>query len=192
MWTGFRPDTALIVVDMQNDFVHPWGTLRVRGAEEVLNPLNRAIQAAERTGAPVVYSKDWHPESTRHFRHRGGPWPPHCVRDSWGAALVSGLVRASPSIELHKGTGEEDGYSAFTVIEPDGTFRDTGLAALLRRLGVRTVMVGGVATDYCVKHTAIDAARLGFETTVALDAIRAVDVQPGDGARALEEMAAAV
>jgi nicotinamidase/pyrazinamidase len=185
------PATALVVVDVQNDFGHPDGSLYVRGGEEVVPVVNELVRRARAGGAPVVYSKDWHPERTPHFRTSGGVWPEHCVRNTWGAELVAGLDVASPALFVHKGTGGEDGYSAFTVRDPTtDERRATGLDALLRRLGVERVVVAGLATDYCVRHTALDALALGFATAVVRDAARAVDLQPGDGDRALEEIAA--
>src|SRR5215211_4077860 len=185
-------ETALIVVDVQNDFGDPAGSLYVRGAEGILPVLGRLIAQARSAGAVVAYSKDWHPPRTPHFRSQGGTWPVHCVAESWGAQLVKGLPRASPAIVIHKGTGPEDGYSAFTVIPTDGgEHRETGLAEMLRRLGVRRVVVCGLATDYCVKHTVLDALRLGFPAVLVEDAVRAVELEPGDGARAIGEMIAA-
>lgn len=191
MWSGFNSRSALIVVDVQNDFAHPLGSLHVRGAEEIIEPLCRLIRGAERAGSVVVYTQDWHPRSTPHFKTSGGPWPVHCVADSWGAQLVAGLPRASPSIHIHKGTGLEDGYSAFTVIDTAGHHRPTGLGSMLRRLGVEQVLVAGLATDYCVRHTALDARHEGFEAAVALEAVRGVNLSPGDVMRAIEELSAA-
>jgi nicotinamidase/pyrazinamidase len=187
---AWDPATALVVVDLQNDFGHPEGSLSVRGGDEVVPVVNRLTAAAQAAGSPVVYSRDWHPEQTPHFRTQGGVWPEHCRRGTWGAELLAGLELASAAVFVHKGTGGEDGYSAFTVREPSGgAERPTGLDALLRRLGVARVVVVGLATDYCVRHTALDALALGLGTTVVRDAVRAVDLQPGDGERALEEIA---
>jgi nicotinamidase/pyrazinamidase len=184
--------SALIIVDVQNDFADPTGSLYVRGAEEILPALDRSIALARSAGAVVAYSKDWHPPKTPHFQSEGGTWPVHCVAESWGAELVRGLPRASPAIVIHKGTGLEDGYSAFTVLPAQGGEpRETGLAEMLRRLGVWRVAVCGLATDYCVKHTVLDALRLGFPTVLLEDAVRAVEIEPGDGAEAIREMIAA-
>ncbi|HEX2051086.1 MAG TPA: isochorismatase family protein [Actinomycetota bacterium] len=179
--------TALVVVDVQNDFADPGGSLYVPGGERVVPNVNREIRAALDAGALVVYTQDWHPESTPHFATDGGIWPVHCVRDTWGAEL-------HPELEVHgevvrKGTGGEDGYSGFTVRDPaGGEQRGTRLEPLLRERGVSRVVVVGLATDYCVKATALDARRLGFDTTIVGDAIAAVELQPGDGDGALEEM----
>lgn len=179
--------TALVVVDVQNDFADPGGSLYVPGGEGVVPNVNREVRAALDAGALVVYTQDWHPESTPHFAKDGGIWPVHCVRDTWGARL-------HPELEVHgevvrKGTGGEDGYSGFTVRDPaGGDEHSTRLESLLRARDIRRTVVVGLATDYCVKATALDARRLGFDTSVVGDAIAAVDLQPGDGDGALEEM----
>jgi nicotinamidase/pyrazinamidase len=192
MALSFDRETALLVVDVQNDFGDPSGSLYVRGAEEILPLLQWATAQARSAGSVVVYSKDWHPPRTPHFVSEGGIWPVHCVAESWGAELLRGLPRASPALVIHKGSGPEDGYSAFTVIPPDSEEKqETGLAEMLRRLGVRRVVVCGLATDYCVKHTVLDALQLGFPAVLLEDAVRAVDIEPGDGARAIAEMIAA-
>ena len=183
--------TALIVVDMQNDFADPAGSLSVPGAERVVPNVNREVHVAGVSGAVVVYTQDWHPPSTPHFVTEGGIWPVHCVADSWGAALVPELVIAG-ELRVRKGAGGEDGYSGFTMRDPQtGVETATPLEAMLRDRGVARVVVCGLATDYCVKATAMDAARLGFATAVVDDAIAAVELSPGDGAAAIAEMAAA-
>jgi nicotinamidase/pyrazinamidase len=182
--------SALIVVDVQNDFADPAGGLSVAGGAEVIPVLNREIARARAAGAVVVYTQDWHPSSTPHFAKDGGTWPVHCVAGSWGAELHPLLVVDGPLIR--KGVAGEDGYSGFTTRDPStGVEAPTGLDDLLRDRAVRRVMVGGLATDYCVKATACDAVRLGYPTTVLAGAIRAVDLVPGDGQRAIAEMDAA-
>jgi nicotinamidase/pyrazinamidase len=191
--TPFRwgPETALLIVDVQNDFAHPRGSLYVRGGEEIVSIVNRLVADAQAGGSFVVYSKDWHPRVTPHFRTHGGVWPEHCVRNTWGAEFLDELAIATPAVIVHKGTGGEDGYSAFTMRDPSSEERRaTGLDAILRQLGVRTLVIVGIATDYCVRATTLDAIAHGFEPVVLAEAVRAVDLQPGDGARALEEMAA--
>ncbi len=184
--------TALIVVDVQNDFAQAKGSLYVDQGEAVVPVANREIDRALAAGALVAYTQDWHPPTTPHFQKDGGIWPVHCVRDSWGAELHPELNVPERAEIVKKGTGGEDGYSGFTVRDPDsGEERPTALEALLRERGVERVVVVGLATDYCVKATAIDAARRGFETVVLTDGIRAVDLEPGDGERALQEMQAA-
>ena len=183
----FGPRTALIVVDIQNDFAHPDGNLYVKGAEHVVASANDLIRKAQAAGAPVFYTLDWHPESTPHFQKDGGIWPVHCVGETWGSELHADLELVGERIR--KGVGGEDGYSGFTVRDPDtGDTSPTTLEAALRQHDAASVVVSGLATDYCVVETALDAARLGFWTTVVRDAIAAVDLQPGDGERAIERM----
>ena len=183
--------TALIVVDMQNDFADPAGALYVAGGELVVPIVNRAIDEARAAEAFVAYSQDWHPEHTAHFAQDGGIWPVHCVRETWGAAFHPGLCVLDAPV-IRKGVAGEDGYSAFSVRDPQTSERAaTALEALLRERGIAQVTVVGLATDYCVLETALDAARLGFATTVLADGVRAVDLEAGDGDRALEAMRAA-
>ena len=182
---GYGPRTALVVVDVQNDFADPNGSLYVRGGEDVVARVNEAVDAARAGGSPVVYTADWHPESTPHFKRDGGIWPVHCVEGSWGAEFHPGLAVDGPVVK--KGTGGEDGYSGFSVRDPEtGETGPTELARILRERGVEAVVIAGLATDYCVKETALDALRMGFGTTVLTEAIAAVDLEPGDGQRAIE------
>lgn len=179
--------TALIVVDVQNDFADRNGSLYVSGGEEVVLAANREVERAQRADATVVYTQDWHPESTPHFAKDGGVWPVHCVGDTWGAQLHPDLVVDGPVVR--KGVGGEDGYSGFGVRDPQtGEETPTGLEELLRERGVEKVVVVGLALDYCVKETALDAARLGFDTVVPLDVTRPVDLEPGDGDRAVADV----
>jgi nicotinamidase/pyrazinamidase len=180
--------TALLVVDVQNDFADPDGTLYVREAGAALAVVNREIAAAQAAGALVVTTQDWHPPVTPHFAKDGGTWPVHCVAGSWGAELHADLVPGHH--QVLKGVGGEDGYSGFSMVHPaTGTVTPTGLDDLLREHDVERVVVVGLATDYCVKETALDAVRLGYDTTVVLDAVRPVELEPGDGQRAIEAMA---
>jgi nicotinamidase/pyrazinamidase len=188
--TAYDPATALVVVDMQNDFADPAGSLSVAGGEAIVPAVNSEIAAAKEAGATIVYTQDWHPAHTPHFAQDGGPWPVHCVQGTWGAALHPALTVAGPVVR--KGTNGEDGYSGFTMRDPiTGATVPTELEAILRGRAVGHVVVAGLATDYCVRATALDAIRLGFETTLLTGAIAAVDLQPGDGARAIDEMRAA-
>jgi nicotinamidase/pyrazinamidase len=169
---------ALIVVDVQNDFC-PGGSLAVERGDEVVAPLNRLIEEFLERGEPVFKSRDWHPARTKHFAAYGGTWPVHCVQNTRGAEFHPDLLD-DPRVQIvSKGTGDEDQYSAF-----DGT----NLADILRGQGVAEVLVGGLATDYCVKNTVLDALREGFKVKAVEAAMRAVNLQPGDGARAVEEM----
>ena len=187
---GYDEQTALVVVDVQNDFADPAGSLAVRGGEEIIGRVNDEVAEARRAGAVVIYSQDWHPEVTPHFAKDGGIWPVHCVAGTWGAELHPALRVEGERIR--KGTGGEDGYSAFTVRDPvSGTESPTALEGILRERVVKRVVVCGLATDYCVRATVLDARRLGFDTLLIADAVAAVDLQPDDGERALAEMRAA-
>ncbi|HEV8203233.1 MAG TPA: nicotinamidase [Pyrinomonadaceae bacterium] len=172
------PKRALIVVDVQNDFC-PGGTLAVSHGDEVVEPLNQAIDEFLDRGEPVYKSRDWHPPTTKHFANYGGVWPVHCVQNTKGAEFHPGL-RDDPRITvISKGLGDTNCYSAFD---------ETDLLDQLRRQNVEEVVVGGLATDYCVKSTVLDALKNGFKVKALENAMRAVDVQPGDGERAIEEM----
>jgi nicotinamidase/pyrazinamidase len=169
--------TALLAVDVQPDFM-PGGSLAVAEGDEVVAPLVAAAESA----ALVVATRDWHPAGHISFAARGGPWPPHCIATTPGAAIVPAIDRIA-DVVVSKGTDPDvDAYSGF-----DGT----GLAGILRAQGIGRLLIGGLATDYCVRATTLDALREGFEVVVIADAVRAVDVQSGDGERALEEMRAA-
>jgi nicotinamidase/pyrazinamidase len=187
--TRYDSKTALVVVDVQNDFADPGGGLYVPGGDQIVEAVNDEIDRARAAGALVVYTQDWHPADTPHFVGAGGTWPPHCVRETWGAELHPRLTVPEHPAIVRKGTGHEDGYSGFTVrdLERDAD-EPTGLDTLLRAEGVERVVVVGLARDVCVRATALDAARLGYDTTVVLDATAAVEVEPGDGERAVAEM----
>lgn len=170
---------ALIVVDVQNDFC-PGGSLAVAQGDEVVAPLNKLIEEFLDRNEPVYQTRDWHPAQTKHFAAYGGTWPVHCVQDTHGAEFHPGLIDDPRVTIISKGIDESaDGYSGF-----DGT----NLAQLLREEGVEEVWVGGLATDYCVKHTVLDALREGFEVKALAEAMRAVNLKPDDGAKAVEEM----
>jgi nicotinamidase/pyrazinamidase len=188
----YGPTTALIVVDVQNDFADQDGSLSVPGAQAVVGAINREIAAAKANGSLVVATQDWHPEVTPHFAKDGGPWPVHCVGGTWGAELDARLELPETAPRVRKGANGEDGYSGFTMRDPaTGETSPTDLEGLLRDAGVEAVAVAGLATDYCVKATALDAARLGFRTAVLTNAVAAVDLEPGDGDRSLVELEAA-
>ena len=188
----YDPATALIVVDVQNDFGDPAGSLSVAGGDAVVPTINGEIDMATAAEGLVVFTQDWHPESTPHFAKDGGTWPVHCVADTWGAQLHPALQAPDEAPRIRKGVNGEDGYSGFSTRDPTtGQEVPTELDSVLRGRGIGRVVVVGLATDYCVKATALDAVRLGYETSVLTDAIAAVDVTPGDGARAIDEMAAA-
>ncbi|MGH2817426.1 MAG: isochorismatase family protein [Actinomycetota bacterium] len=179
--------TALVVVDVQNDFADPNGSLYVQEGEKVVSVINEQVEQARSNRATVVYTQDWHPPSTPHFQKDGGIWPVHCVQGTWGAELHPDLEVSGDVVK--KGTGGEDGYSGFTVRDPEsGEKQQTPLEEMLRAGGVEKVVIVGLATDYCVKETAIDSVSKRFATTVLTDGIRAVDLEPGDGESAIEDM----
>jgi nicotinamidase/pyrazinamidase len=183
----YDPQTALVVVDVQNDFADPAGSLYVAGGEAIVPVVNHEIERVRQAGGTIAYTQDWHPESTPHFEKDGGIWPVHCVQGTHGAEFHPQLKVKGEVVR--KGIHGEDGYSGFTMRDPvSGEEKPTELERLLRDKGVRKVVVVGLATDYCVKETAIDGVELGFEVTVLLEAIRAVELEPGDGQRALEDM----
>jgi nicotinamidase/pyrazinamidase len=172
---------ALLVVDVQNDFC-PGGTLAVPDGDQVVPPLNKLIDEFLQRGNPVYLSRDWHPPTTKHFSAYGGTWPVHCVQNTSGAEFHPAL-RHDPRIKvISKGLGDKDSYSAFD---------ETDLAEQLKREQVKEVVVGGLATDYCVKNTVLDAIKNGFHVKAVADAMRPVELQPGDGEKAIAEMRAA-
>jgi nicotinamidase/pyrazinamidase len=178
-----------VIVDVQNDFADPNGSLYVKGGFEIVARVNAEIQRALDAGASIVYTQDWHPAHTPHFAADGGIWPVHCVADTWGSQLHPELEVRGPLVR--KGTHGEDGYSGFSMRDAEGHTISTELDPLLACGGTTRIVVCGLATDYCVKATALDGVRLGYETAVLIDAIRAVDLAEGDGARALDELTAA-
>ena len=187
---AYDASCALLVVDMQNDFAHPDGALSVAGALEIVPLINAEIEDARAGQAMVIYTQDWHPPDTPHFEKDGGIWPVHCVRDTWGAALLPELEQDGPVVRT--GSDGEDGYSGFTMRDPtSGEERPTELHALLRKADVGRIVIVGLASDYCVKESALDAIRLGLEVDVIEAAVRAVNLQPGDGRAALAAMRAA-
>lgn len=170
---------ALLVVDVQNDFL-PGGNLGVKDGDAVVPVLNRYIAAFAARGLPIFFTRDWHPQEHCSFQARGGPWPAHCVAGTDGADFAPGLARPKGAIVVSKAvTLESDAYSGF---------EGTELASELRKRGVKRVYVGGLATDYCVLNTVKDALGHGFDVYLLGDAIRAVNVQPDDGANAVAEM----
>ena len=176
------PGDALIIVDVQNDFL-PGGALPVAGGDQVIPPLNDYARRFRAAGFPVIATRDWHPPDHRSFSTHGGPWPPHCVAGTDGARFAADLELPPDAVIVSKAsTPDDDTYSGF-----DGN----NLAAELRRQGVHRVFVGGLATDYCVLHTVLGALREGFATVLLTDAVRAVEVHPGDGAAAITAMQAA-
>jgi nicotinamidase/pyrazinamidase len=184
--------TALIVVDVQNDFADPAGSLAVARGDAIVPLIDSEIEMATGQGALVVLTQDWHPASTPHFKKDGGIWPVHCVADTWGARLHPDLRPPSHAARIRKGGNGEDGYSGFTMRDPvSGETISTELEVLLREAAIEHVVVCGLATDYCVKATALDAVRLGYECIVPSSATAAVEVNAGDGAAAVAELVSA-
>jgi len=176
--------SALLVVDVQNDFCTS-GALAVPGSESVVTAMNRHISHAVTRGWPVYASRDWHPQETSHFKEFGGQWPVHCVQDSQGARFHPSLQLPDDVIVVTKGDRtDEAGYSAFEGRTPDGR----PLIEDLRHRGIAHLYVGGLATDYCVKASALDGLNAGLRVTLLEDAVAGVDVTPGDSTRALDEM----
>lgn len=175
-----QPGDALLIVDVQNDFLQG-GSLAVPHGNQVVPVLNRYIGTFVARGLPVYATRDWHPERHCSFRAQGGPWPPHCVAHTRGAEFAEALLLPPAVSVISKATSaDRDAYSGF---------ENTDLDPRLRAAGVRRLFVGGLATDYCVLNTVRDALQLGYEVMLLTDAIRAVEIQPGDGQRAEAEMA---
>ncbi len=179
MTARLEQNDALLLVDVQNDFC-PGGALPVPQGDEVVAELNGWIDEADRLGIPIFASQDWHPDGHISFAEQGGPWPQHCVQGTDGAAFRADLALPESVRVVHKGTDiDQDAYSAF---------QRTDLAAELADLGVSKVWVGGLALDYCVKASVLDAIDSGLEVALILEGTRAVNVQPGDGDKAVAEM----
>ena len=182
--------TALVVVDLQNDFADPAGSLAVEGADGVVAAVNEAVEEAQAAGALIVATQDWHPESTAHFAKDGGTWPVHCVAGTWGAELYPVFKMPAAAPRVRKGQNGEDGYSGFTMRDPTtGEETSTELESLLREAEIERVVVCGLATDYCVRATALDAVDLGFDVTVLGRACAPVNLEPHHGDEAMSEMA---
>lgn len=173
------PKDALVIVDVQNDFL-PGGNLAVAGGDEVIQVLNRYIELFSRRSLPIYATRDWHPSDHCSFKPQGGIWPPHCIAGSAGAKFPATLhLPYATTIVSKATTPEKDAYSGF---------EGTGLAEQLRSRGIEQLFVGGLATDYCVLNTVIDALSHGFKVMLLQDAIRAVNLQPGDDRAAIDVM----
>ena len=177
-------EDALLIIDVQNDFC-PGGALPVTDGDKVVPALNRYIERFKKAGRPIFATRDWHPEKTRHFKAYGGLWPPHCIQGTKGAEFRPELRLPGDAVIVSAGmASDEEGYSGFEGRDDRGS----GLAQLLRRHGVERIFVGGLATDYCVKHTVLDGLKHGFTVVVLGDAVRGVNLQPDDSERAIAEM----
>ncbi|MHB1169963.1 MAG: bifunctional nicotinamidase/pyrazinamidase [Longimicrobiales bacterium] len=176
--------SALLLVDVQNDFL-PGGALAVPDGNAVLPAMNEYIARFREHDLPILASRDWHPAETSHFEAGGGPWPPHCVQDTAGAAFHADLKLPADTTIVTKGTSPtDDGYSAFEAQDDAGR----AVGEWLREKDVERLYVGGLATDYCVRASVLDSLKQGIDTVLLLDAVRGIDVKPGDVARAVDEM----
>ena len=176
---GLTPEDALLIVDVQNDFL-PGGSLAVAGGEQVIPVLNRYIGIFTRASLPVIATRDWHPRDHCSFELNGGIWPEHCVQGTSGAAFAANLALPESVMVVSK--------DALPLQSTYSGFEQTDLADRLRAMGVRRLFIGGIATDYCVLHTVTDALAAGFAVMLLTDAIRAVDLHPDDGELALRDM----
>jgi nicotinamidase/pyrazinamidase len=175
---------ALILIDVQNDFC-PGGALPVAQGDQVVPALNRYIEKFTQEKLAIFLTRDWHPEKTKHFKAYGGLWPPHCIQGTKGAEFRADLVLPKDAVIVSAGMApDEEGYSGFEGKDEKGV----SLADLLHRAAVKRIFVGGLATDYCVKHTVLDGLKHGFAVTLLRDAVRGVELAPGDSVRAVEEM----
>lgn len=182
---GMRVDkgTALVVVDVQNDFC-PRGALPVSDGDKVVPVLNQYIRKFLKAGAPIFFTRDWHPPDHVSFKAQGGPWPPHCVQGTKGAEFhVDLMIPPGAEVVSKAGNPKVEAYSFFQQTDID-------LAAQLRARGIKRLLVGGLATDYCVKHTVLDSLGEGFETFLLEDACMGVNVKPNDSGTAIQEMMA--
>jgi nicotinamidase/pyrazinamidase len=171
--------TALVVVDIQNDFC-PGGALAVSNGDKVVPVLNKYIQLFRKAGAPIFYTRDWHPQDHSSFKAEGGPWPPHCVQGTDGAKFHPDLIPPAPGEVISKADEKDEAYSFF---------QGTDMAERLRRQGITTLLVGGLATDYCVRETVLDGLKFGFRVYHLDDASKGVNVKLDDSDQALQEMA---
>lgn len=179
-----KNDSALLLIDVQNDFC-PGGALPVPDGDKVIAPLNRIAACFATAGLTVLASRDWHPEETSHFKQFGGIWPTHCVQESSGAAFHPDLLLPDAAVVISKGTDpDSDSYSAFDGRSKEGK----SLGEILTAMNIRKLYVGGLATDYCVRSSALDALRAGYSVTLLVDAVAGVDITQGDSEKALDEM----
>lgn len=172
-------NSAIIAVDIQNDFC-PGGALPVPDGDAVVYPMNLYITKFSEMGLPVYFTRDWHPQNHISFKTNGGKWPQHCVQETYGAELHKKLLIPSRAVIISKGISpDNEGYSGF---------QGTDLDKLLKAKNIRQLFIGGLATDYCVKSTVLDALHAGFDVVFLSDASKGVDVNPGDSEQAIDEM----
>ncbi len=176
--------SALLTIDVQNDFC-PGGALGVAGGDDIIPLINEYVGLFQERGLPIIASRDWHPRVTKHFKEFGGIWPVHCVQGSAGAMFRPSLHLPPDTLVFSKGMDpEQDDYSALHARSEAGT----PLPEFLTHEGITHLYICGLATDYCVRQTALEGLRQGFAVTVLVDAVRGVDLEPGDSERALAEM----
>lgn len=179
-----KPKKALLIVDVQNDFC-PGGALAVPDGDKVVPVLNKYVKKFSGKDLPIFASRDWHPKKTGHFKKYGGEWPPHCVQNTKGARFHPKLKLPKDTIILSKGMDpKKDSYSAFQAVDPNGV----EFLKVLKILGVGELFVGGLATDYCVKFSVLGALKFGFKTSLLIDAIKGVNIKPGDSEKAIKQM----
>jgi len=177
-------EKALLIVDVQNDFC-PGGALGIKGGDKIIPAINKYIKIFVSQEFPVFASRDWHPRKTLHFKEFGGAWPVHCIKNTKGAAFHPKLRLPKEAILLYKGMDpRKESYSAFQAQDSRGR----PLANLLKTFGIEELYIGGLATDYCVKFTVLDAMRRGFKVKILLDAIRGVNLKPNDSQDAIRKM----
>lgn len=179
-----RLKKALLIVDVQNDFC-PGGALAVPEGDKIIPTINKYIKIFAKNNLPIFATRDWHPVRTKHFKEFGGAWPAHCIQNTPGASFHPKLKLTKSAIFLYKGMDPgKDSYSAFEAEDS----RCVPLPKILKRLGVKEIYIAGLATDYCVKYTSIDALKAGFKVKILMDAIKGVNLKPNDSIEAIKEM----
>ena len=177
-----KPNKALLIVDMQNDFC-PGGALGVKQGDKIIPKINRYIKLFSKNKLPIFVSRDWHPKKTAHFKKFGGVWPAHCVQKTKGAAFHPKLKLPKDPILLYKGMDpDKDSYSVFQAEDAFGN----SFIQLLKKIGIQEIYIAGLATDYCVKYTAMDAINKGFKIKILVDAVKGVNLKPNDSKEALD------
>jgi len=181
---NLRFKKALCIIDVQNDFCFG-GALAVPEGDEVVPVLNKYIDFFVKNNLPVFASRDWHPDKTKHFKTYGGLWPEHCVQNTKGAQFHPQLQLPEHAIIISAGLNpDEDGYSVFEGVDSKGI----GFSKVLKEFNVEELYIGGLATDYCVKHSVLDALKSGFKVYVLMDAVKGVNINPDDSENAIKEM----
>ena len=177
-------EKALLISDVQNDFC-PGGALAVKEGDRIIPVVNKYIQTFSKKKLPVFITRDWHPEETKHFKQFGGVWPKHCVQGTKGAEFHPDLKLPKEAIILSKGMDpQKDSYSAFQAVDSNGTW----LLNLLKIFGVKELYIGGLATDYCVRWSALDALKFGFKANILTDAVKGVNLNKDDSESAIKEI----